>query len=266
MKIDVERYQTHWHPEELSGGAFAHTAGTVLVLNAWDAAAQASAHANGPPGRVLDTACGNARELAGLSSLGWEAIGMDPSREQLRDARDNARRRGQTVQFVRGVAEWLPFKPDVFDCLICKSALDHFVETERAARDFARVVRPGGRAVVSANNYGGITIRLSRLYYSLLRAVRPSSRKKRFIWDSPVPIEHTYECTFENTEALGAPYFDTLETYGVSLLWGLPVWTRFLGLMPLAVRVQIVGLLNRIARRTPRHADIFVFVWRPKKA
>jgi SAM-dependent methyltransferase len=264
MKDTLEAYQTHWHPEEIFGGVLQHTAGSMYVFRAWDWAVQTSAHARGPAGRVLDTACGNAREITWLSALGWEAVGLDPSLAQLADARRSAERGGQTIRLVRGVAEWLPFKTGVFDTLINKSALDHLVEPDRAVRDFARVLRPGGRAVVSANNYGSITSRLSRLSYRLARAVWPPARRTNFFWDSPVPVEHTYECTFDNTRDLGAPYFTLLDVYGVSLLWGLPVWTTFLQVLPGRMRRLLLRVLNRLARRTPRHADVFVFIWQPK--
>ncbi len=264
MKVDVEAYQTHWHPEEICE-AFPDTPETFFVFFAWDRLVRLSASA-GPPGRVLDVACGDARDITSLSELGWEGWGLDPSALQLLDARGAAKEAGQRINLVRGVAEWLPFRPGVFDSLICKSALDHFVDRDGAMREFVRVLGPNGRAVVSVNNYGSFTTRFSRLLYRLVRAVWTPARRKQFLWDTPVPYQHTYECTFDNTRALGQPHFTETDRYGVSLLWGFPGWGRFLSIFPQGIRHIMLRALNRVAQRLPRLADVVVFVWRPKRS
>ena len=260
--VDVEGYQTHWHPEEICED-IASTPDTSFLFFAWDWMVQRSASA-GQPGRLLDVACGNARDITWLSHLGWEGWGIDPSPLQLRDARRSASDAGQRINLVRGVAEWLPFRSGTFDSLICKSALDHFVDRDGAMREFAQVLGPRGRAVVSVNNYRSFSVRFSRTLYRVVRAIWPPARNKRFLWDSPVPFQHTYECTYDNTRTLGEPHFDVIEGYGVSLLWGFPGWGRFLSIFPQGIRHIMLGALNRVARRLPRLADVAVFVWQPK--
>jgi len=263
MEIDAKAYQTHWHPEEICHD-IAATPDTSFIFRAWDYLVGVSASA-GQPGRVLDVACGNARDITSLSDLGWEGWGLDASPLQLRDARKAAEEAGQRINLVRGVAEWLPFKPGVFDSLICKSALDHFVDHDGAMRGFARVLRPKGRAVVSINNYGSLGTRSSRMLYRLLRAVWPPARSKRFLWDSPVPFQHTREFALDNTRALGKPYFSEIDCYGVSLLWGFPGWGRFLSFLPGGIRDLVLRALSKLARRLPRLADVVVLVWQPKE-
>ena len=264
MKIDLDTYQTHWHADEICE-SFPLRPDTYFAFGVWDHLVEGSA-AEGAPGRVLDVACGNARDITWLTGLGWEAVGMDPSLQQLKDAKEATREAGEQVHLVRGVAEFLPFRKDVFNSLICKSALDHFVDRDQAMGECSRVVVPEGRAVVSANNYGGITVRGSRLGYRLVRTVWPPARKMHFTWDTPVPWQHTYECTFANTRDLGEPHFDVIEQYGVSLLWGFPGWGRFLSLLPYAIRRLLLRGPHEIGRRLPRLADVCVFVWRPKPA
>ena len=158
----------------------------------------------------------------------------------------------------------MPFQEDAFDSLICKSALDHFINRDQAMSECSRVVMPQGRVVVSANNYGGLTVSASRLSYRIARALWPPARKKQFFWDSPVPWQHTYECTFANIRDLGRQHFDTVEQYGVSLLWGFPGWGRFLSLLPNVVNRPLLRGLHGIGRRLPRLAAVCVFVWHPK--
>lgn len=262
MKVDVEAYQTHWHPEEIEA-TIPSTPDTQFIFDWWDWHVQRSA-SPGAPGRVLDVACGNARDITKLSAAGWEAVGLDPSPLQLRDARTSAEEAGRPLRLVCGVAEWLPFRPGVFDSLICKSALDHLVDRDSAMREFARVLQSEGRAVVSVNNYASFSVRVSRIIYRVARFLRPSLRQNHFLWDTPVPQQHTYECTYKNTLGLGAPHFDTLQCYGVSLLWGIPGWSRFLSVLPYKLNRAILHGLNGLARYVPRFADAVVFVWRPK--
>ena len=260
--MDTSGYQTHWHADEICE-TIASNRDTAFIFDAWDRLVQFSA-AEGNPGRVIDIACGNARDVTKLSQMGWEAIGMDPSVQQLKDSREATREAGEQVHLVRGVAEFLPFQEDAFDSLICKSALDHFVDRDQAMSECSRVVMPEGRAVVSANNYGGLTVSASRLSYRIARALWPPARKKQFFWDSPVPWQHTYECTFANIRDLGRPHFDTVEQYGVSLLWGFPGWGRFLSLLPNIITRALLRGAHEASRRLPRLADVCVFVWQPK--
>jgi SAM-dependent methyltransferase len=263
MKADATAFQTHWHSDDAAGG-LPDTPDTAFLFFAWDRLVRLSAAA-GPPGRVLDVACGDARDIAALSRKGWEGWGLDPSPLQLRDARKAVAESGWRINLVQGVAEWLPFKPGVFDSLICKSALDHFADHDGAVRGFARVLRPEGRAVVSFNNYGGLSVRAGRLLYRIVRALWPRARSKHFLYDSPVPMHHTCECTFDNIRALGDPYFDVADSYGVSFFWGLPGWGRFLSLIPQRrIANGILRVINRLAMPLPRWADVTVFVWRPK--
>ncbi len=264
MKVDVEAYQTHWHSDELLG-IIPPTLDTYFLFGWWDRFVQGSASA-GKAGRVLDVACGDARDIAFMSHGGWEGWGLDPSHLQLRDARKTAREEGKRINLVQGVAEWLPFREGVFDSLICKSALDHLVDREGAMREFVRVLNPAGRAVVSVNNYGSFTTRFSRMLYRIARAVWPPARSKLFLWDSPVPRFHSWECTFDNTQALGEPYFRVVECYGVSLLWGFPGWGRLLSFFPSRFSATVLRGLDKLARRVPRLADVVVFVWRPKRS
>lgn len=258
----MKDYQTRWHPDEISED-IPVTRDTSFIFSAWDRLVGLSASA-GQPGRVLDVACGNARDIISLSDSGWEAWGLDPSPLQLRDAKKAAEEAGQRINLVRGVAESLPFKSAVFDSLMCKSALDHFVDHDGVMREFARAVRPKGRVVLSINNYGSFSTRSSRVFYRMLRAVWPPARKKRLLWDSPVPFQHTREFTFVNTRVLGEPYFSEVDCYGVSFLWGFPGWGRFLSFLPQRVSEIMLRALNKPARRLPRLADICVFVWQPK--
>lgn len=258
---DLSAFQTHWHPDEIHGG-LPDTPDTGFVLDFWDDRVRRSV-VQAAPGLVIDVACGNARDVADLNRQGWRVIGQDPSLLQLRDARALVGETGAQVEhFVRAIAEALPYKDGAFDALICKSALDHFVDRDGALREFRRILKPGGRAVISANNYAALSTRLSRVFYRFGRALRFLPRDKHLLWDSPVPLEHTYECTYANMRALGTPWLELQECYGVSLLWGVPGWGWLLSKVPRPLSRVLLHGVNRIARRLPAIADVVIFVWR----
>jgi ubiquinone/menaquinone biosynthesis C-methylase UbiE len=175
------------------------------------------------------------------------------------------REHGATVTLVRGIAETLPFPDETFDRVLCDSALDHLADPERGIREMARVTTPGGRIVLTFVNYGSLGVRASRVVYRLGRrlGVLPlETSDTKLFWDSPVPHEHTFECTFDNVRAMCASYLHLERARGIAIGSGFPGWGRLLarrpGLHPWLDRLQ------RIAWTRPGLADFVVSVWRPK--
>ncbi|MGV0737013.1 methyltransferase domain-containing protein [Mycobacterium syngnathidarum] len=74
------------------------------------------------------------------------AVGVDASHAMLRRAvTDNS---GTAVAYLRGDAENLPFADGVADAVSCLAALYLINDPFRAVGELARVLRPGGRAVI----------------------------------------------------------------------------------------------------------------------
>lgn len=97
--------------------------------------------------RVLDAGCGQGtpvlRRLAGTA----DAVGVDFSGEQLRLAAGNA----PGAALVRGDMTALPFRADAFDAAVAYHSLVHVPLADHPVvlAEFARVLRPGGRLLVS---------------------------------------------------------------------------------------------------------------------
>ena len=97
--------------------------------------------------RLLDVGCGTGR-FAVLASerLGARVWGVDASDEMLREAR---RRPGaERVGWRRADAARLPFKPGWFDAVHSHLVLHLVPDRPAVISELARVVAPGGRAVV----------------------------------------------------------------------------------------------------------------------
>lgn len=97
------------------------------------------------PGRALDAACGTGRHIPLLVALGHNVVGVDASPEMLA----LARRRSSEAELRQADLEALPLASGSFDVAVCALALGHVSELGPTVAELARVLRRGGRLVVS---------------------------------------------------------------------------------------------------------------------
>lgn len=101
---------------------------------------------------VLDVGCGTGEDTQAVRALvgaGGRAVGVDSSEHLLAEARRRAATRGVEPEFVLGDANALPFGDDEFDACRCDRTLQHLEAPAGALAEMLRVVRPGGRIVVT---------------------------------------------------------------------------------------------------------------------
>jgi len=222
--------------------------------------------AAGATGRVLEVAAAEAEHTARLALRGLDCVVLEPSAAMLARGRERAATVGARLTFVRGIAETLPFRDGTFDRVLCESAIDHFQHPDAAVREMTRVLAPDGRLVVSFVNYAGLSSRVSRLAYRAWRRGAPVVPGHHLFWDSPVPIEHTFEASVPVIRTLCEPYLELDRVVGVSLGWGTPGWSRVLARLPAATAGRVLETLDRLAARVPALADYVLTVWRPRRA
>ncbi|MFF9350125.1 class I SAM-dependent methyltransferase [Streptomyces sp. NPDC014734] len=97
------------------------------------------------PGVALDAACGTGRQSRALAGRGHRVIGVDQSPEMLAKARANT----PEADFRVGNLDRLPLEDDSVDLAVCSLAMTHLPDLVPGAAELARVVRPGGRIVVT---------------------------------------------------------------------------------------------------------------------
>lgn len=113
--------------------------------------------------RVLDVGCGPGNitsYLANVVGKHGEVVGVDPSAERIAMAREktattttNGSGPGARLVFYVGNAEDLSrFATASFDAVYCNSTLHWVADQAGALREFARVLRPGGRLGVSGQS------------------------------------------------------------------------------------------------------------------
>ena len=96
--------------------------------------------------RVLDLATGTGVVAERLAAAGAEVTGADMNAQMLAVARDRC---GASVRFVESAAHPLQLEDDSVDVVVCQQGFQFFPDKQEAAREMARVLRPGGRIVAT---------------------------------------------------------------------------------------------------------------------
>jgi ubiquinone/menaquinone biosynthesis C-methylase UbiE len=98
--------------------------------------------------RVLDVDCGDGGSALRLAwRLGCRVVGVDPSDENVGAAAQRAREQGvdSLCTFLRGDAGGIDLGDGGFDAVILESTFGDRPDQTDAARELARLLRPGGR-------------------------------------------------------------------------------------------------------------------------
>lgn len=92
----------------------------------------------------------NTRILAWAAARGARAYGVDISEPTVILA--HAAFHGHRLHGAVGDVRELPFADNSFDAIYSMGTIEHFAETERAVAEMARVLKPGGRAIIGVPN------------------------------------------------------------------------------------------------------------------
>ena len=110
-----------------------------------------------PRGRlILDAGCAKGRFVRALSDMGARAVGTDPVWGFIRAASQNVPHR----PFVVSTVTRLPFADGTYYGVLCVEVLEHVPDLDAALAELARVLKPGGRAIIIDKNLLGIGYRL----------------------------------------------------------------------------------------------------------
>jgi len=187
-----------------------------------------------PGARLLDVACGSGGFLRRALDRGLVGVGIDFSPHAIGLAGE----RVPEAELHVGDAANLPFENSSFDVVTCLGSLEHFPSPERGAVEIARVVRPGGRAVVFVPNL----FFLGHIWFGLRHGTQPSEGGQ----------------DFSETFRTSAGWRSLLEGSGLAVVrW--ETWNRIHAsekVGPTTMRVW-----NALSRLLPRHgAYAFAYV------
>jgi SAM-dependent methyltransferase len=126
-----------------------HLLSTSLL--GWDGIAEATAALRLAAGQTLvDLACGRGGyglEIA--ARTGARLIGVDFSAEAVRQAREYARKLGAAAEFCIGDLAGTGLAASSADAVLCVDAIQFAGQLDAAYRELARILKPGGRAVLT---------------------------------------------------------------------------------------------------------------------
>jgi SAM-dependent methyltransferase len=227
-----------------------------------------------PTARILDQACGMgqdtlalagrmARSASSVSRQGGpgKAYGLEPSNRMIRYAqgcaRDEAPNAGNRPLFVRALAEEMPFRGGTFDALLCKGAMDHFMDPAKTMEEIARVLKPGGRAVLAIANYDSLSCRLGRLLDRVIGMTGAGRPPTEHPYYEPPP-DHMTRFGYRSILALPGHPLVMRRVEGLSLLWGFPPWARLVALAPSRMRPGLRRAAFSLGRIVPGWADVIV--------
>jgi SAM-dependent methyltransferase len=163
---------------------------------------------------VLDVACGTGNAALRAAHAGARVVGVDITPELLAAGRSLATAEGVDVEFVEGDAEALPAAAESFDVVVstfgCMFAPRHAV----AARELARVLRPGGRLGVCAWTPEGSMGRFFARMASFMPPAPPLAEPP-VLWGSEPHVRELFagtgvELAFAR-ETLDPPEFESTE-------------------------------------------------------
>lgn len=120
--------------------------------------------------RVLDLCCGQGNTTLALIDAGHDVVGADFSTVML----EEARKRRPDATFIEADAQDLPFAAECFDAVTSTFGLMHVPDQPRALREIARVLRPGGRLVMSAWAGPAHSAAFGILYPAVMQNADPS--------------------------------------------------------------------------------------------
>ena len=106
----------------------------------------------GPGSAVLEVAAGTGSNLTlRTEEVGENGIvfGLDLSARMLDLARRKVKDLPQPPQLVSGNSQYLPFPDGVFDAVLDGAGIKYYSDKRRALREMLRVVKPGGKVLIT---------------------------------------------------------------------------------------------------------------------
>lgn len=122
-----------------------------------------------PGGRLLDVGCGNGEYLETMSRLGWEAHGVDPDGRASASAR---RRLGEGAKVFTGTLGNVSLPEAAYDAVTSRHVIEHTPDPAGFFAEARRILRPGGRLVVTTPNSRSLGHRLFKEHWRGLEPPR----------------------------------------------------------------------------------------------
>jgi SAM-dependent methyltransferase len=110
---------------------------------------------------ILDIGCGQGTQAIRLAQAGYHVVGIDPSEELLKIAKENSRHKSlKNLKFLKGTLEDLPPEAGTdFDVVCCHGVLMYLPNLDVAISQLVGITRPGGVISTLTRNRFDIAMR-----------------------------------------------------------------------------------------------------------
>lgn len=98
---------------------------------------------------VLDVGCGTGLLTRAIACKTQKVIGLDLTKEMLKEAAQKNGQQEMMPLYLLGDGHALPFMDQQFDCIMTRLTFHHFPQPSQILHEVVRVLKPGGRLVVS---------------------------------------------------------------------------------------------------------------------
>lgn len=111
--------------------------------------------------KILDAGCGSGRLSNETAKRCYKVFGMDYSHGMLTKANNICNGDDKpNVTFLQGDIEFLPLKDSSFDVIVCLGVIAYLKAEDKALRELARALKPGGVLILSIFNEARLVKRL----------------------------------------------------------------------------------------------------------
>jgi SAM-dependent methyltransferase len=175
------------------------------------------------PGKLLDVGAATGFFVEQARATGWDAMGVEPSEWAAAYARNEL-----GVDVRPGTLESLQFPDATFDVVTMWEVIEHLPDPRTTLAEVKRILRPGGRLVLSTPDAGSLAARLSGRRWLGWRKVPEHvfffdrANLDRLLGQSGfTPVRHRYASL---TVSAGFALDRAMSLVGMPGRWRAPVW------------------------------------------
>jgi len=129
---------------------------------------------NKKSGYLLEAACGNGELSKALEDIGHQVFCLDKYADPQ-----------NIMRFLKAdLNEFLPYKNEQFDFVVCVESLQYLENHEKLFREFRRILKTGGSLIISFPNILTVSSRLYFLRRGYFQHFKPFRTKQLKEWDS----------------------------------------------------------------------------------
>jgi SAM-dependent methyltransferase len=139
--------------------------------------------------RILDLATGTGWTSRVVTRRGALVTGVDIATGLLDAAERQAAAENLSIQYVPGDAEALPFDDASFDAIVSTCGVMFASRPEAAAKEMARVCRPGGRIAITTWTSDGNLFKMFQVMKPYMPAAPVPAPPSPFEWGAPERIK-----------------------------------------------------------------------------